>query len=70
MSKGLMENGFNQMIRDSTHIRGGHIDQVYWKNGDQVWKTPTLEMYCPYYSDHDASLITLMKNDRMTENEK
>ena len=54
MSKALMENGFNQMIRNATHIRGGHIDHVYWKDGDHMGKTPTLEMYCPHYSDHDA----------------
>ena len=66
MSKGLIEIGFNQMIRNATHIKGGHIDHVYWKDTYQVWKTPTLEMYCPYYSDHDASLITLMKNERKT----
>ena len=64
MSKGLIENGFNQMIRSATHIRGGHIDHVYWKDGNKVWKPPTLEMYCPYYSDHDASLITLTKNNQ------
>ena len=63
MSKGLMENSFSQMVRNATHIRGGHIDHVYWKDEDQVWKTPILEMYCPYYSDHDASLITLIKED-------
>ena len=67
MSKGLIENGFNQMVRNATHIRGGHIDHVYWKDGDHVWKGPTLEMYSPYYSDHDASLITLIKNDSIAK---
>ena len=61
MSKGLMQKGFHQMIKNATHIRGGHIDHVYWKNYDHVWKEPHLELYCPYYSDHDASLITLVK---------
>ena len=70
MSKGLMENGFNQMIRNATHIRGGHIDHVYWKDSDHVWKTPTLEMYCPYYSDHDASLITLIRNKGKVQEKK
>ena len=61
MSKGLIQNGFHQMIRQATHIRGGHIDHVYWKNNGHVWKQPHLELYCPYYSDHDASLVTLVK---------
>ena len=63
MSKGLMQKGFHQMIKNATHIRGGHIDHVYWKNYDHVWKEPHLELYCPYYSDHDASLITLVKTE-------
>ena len=67
MSKGLAQNGFVQMIKEATHIRGGHIDHVYWKDEHSVWKDPNLELYCPYYSDHDASLITLIKNEE-TEN--
>ena len=61
MSKGLINNSFKQLIRNATHIRGGHIDHVYWRDEVGVWKTPELELYCPYYSDHDASLITLIK---------
>ena len=67
MSKGLAQNGFVQMIKEATHIRGGHIDHVYWKDDHSVWKDLKLELYCPYYSDHDASLITLIKNED-TEN--
>ena len=62
MSKGLEMEGFRQMIKEATHIRGGHIDHVYWKDENGVWKDPQLELYCPYYSDHDASLITLLKD--------
>ena len=62
MSKGLETIGFIQMIKEATHIRGGHIDHVYWKDENIVWKDPQLELYCPYYSDHDASLITLLKD--------
>ena len=29
MSKGLEINGFRQMIKEATHIRGSHIDHVY-----------------------------------------
>ena len=67
MSNGLAQNGFIQMIKEATHIRGGHIDHVYWKDEHSVWKDLNLELYCPYYSDHDASLITLIKNEK-TEN--
>ena len=63
MSKGLIQNGFTQLVREPTHIRGGHIDHVYWRDSIGVWKEPHLELYCPYYSDHDTSLITLMKED-------
>ena len=59
MSKGLIKSGFKQMVKEATHIRGGHIDHVYWLDEHGVWKNPQLELYCPYYSDHDASLITL-----------
>ena len=62
MSKGLEMQGFRQMIKDATHIRGGHIDHVYWKDENGMWKDPQLELHCPYYSDHDASLITLLKD--------
>ena len=63
MTKGLIENGFKQLVRQATHIKGGHIDHVYWKDSHQLWEDLHLELYCPYYSDHDASLITLIKND-------
>ena len=62
MSKRLLEIEFKQLVRQATHIRGGHIDHVYWKDSHKVWKDLHLELYCPYYSDHDASLITLMKS--------
>ena len=62
MTKGLEMNGFTQMIREATHIRGGHIDHVYWKDELDMWMNPQIELYSPYYSDHDASLITLSKN--------
>ena len=62
-----MQKGFHQMIKNATHIRGGHIDHVYWKNDDHVWKEPHLELYCPYYSDHDASLVTLERKGKISD---
>ena len=61
LTKGLVTNSCKQLIQQATHIRGGHIDHVYWKDTEGVWNDPKLEMYTPYYSDHDASLVTLTK---------
>ena len=57
MSKGIETAGFKQLMKDPTHILGGHIDHVYWKAIDIDWKEPVLERYSPYYSDHDAACI-------------
>ena len=56
----LEDEGFRQLMQHPTHTLGGHIDHVYWRGGSSSrLKTPTLERYTPYYSDHDASLITV-----------
>ena len=36
MSKGLVKEGFTQLMQDPTHIMGGHIDHVYWKDGNHL----------------------------------
>ena len=56
--------GFNQLVREATHILGGHKDHVYWKNDNGVWIDPQLELSSPYYSDHDALCITLLKDEQ------
>ena len=61
MSKGLDREGFQQLMREPTQIMGGHIDHVYWRDSSHQWRTSILERYSPYYSDHDASCITLMR---------
>ena len=39
MSKGLKEGeGFQQLMKEPTHILGGHIDHIYWRDDDHVWK--------------------------------
>ena len=64
MSKGLMDKeGLRQLMTDPTHILGGHIDHIYWRNQHHIWKDPIIERYSPYYSDHDASCITLIRED-------
>ena len=60
MSKGLIEDhGLQQLMQDPTHILGGHIDHVYWKDDQNLWMDPIVERYSPYYSDHDGLCITL-----------
>ena len=62
MTKGLVdEGGFQQLMREPTHVLGGHIDHVYWRDVSHHWKAPVLERYSPYYSDHDALCVTLIK---------
>ena len=62
MSKGLSDGErFQQLMREPTHILGGHIDHIYWRDDDHMWMDPVVERYSPYYSDHDASCITLLK---------
>ena len=59
VSKALQDDGFKQLNKNATHIQGGHIDHVYWRNGNDTFASPILDRYSPYYSDHDASLIKL-----------
>ena len=59
VSKELKHYGFKQLMNHATHIQGGHIDHVYWRDISKMWMPPCLERYSPYYSDHDASLVTL-----------
>ena len=58
ITKILMKNGFLKLIDEATHILGGHIDHAYWKDPTGLIKKPEVETYSPYYSDHDAILIT------------
>ena len=61
ITKRLIEQGFEQLVTTATHVEGGLIDHVYWLDKGNTWEPPTLEQYCPYYSDHDALLVTLRK---------
>ena len=61
VTKRLQDTGFIQLVTEATHIEGGWIDHAYWMDSARKWKTPTLERYSPYYSDHDVLLITLEK---------
>ena len=57
----LERHGFKQLVKESTHIQGGHIDQVYVKEADYMLSVE-VELYSPYYSakDHDALLINVI----------
>ena len=60
----LKYNGFSQHVLEATHIDGGHLDQVYFKDESRRTAIDVL-MYSPYYTakDHDALLLTLMKDE-------
>ena len=61
VTRKLTQIGFSQLIDRSTHIEGGLIDHTYWRNINGNWREPTVELYSPYYSDHDGILVTLVK---------
>ena len=64
ISQGLQQMGFVQLVTEATHIEGGHIDHAYWLDRTGEWEKPQLERYSPYYSDHDALLLTLKKQNK------
>ena len=37
MSQGLVKHGFNQLVSEATHIRGGHTDHAYWRDPQHEW---------------------------------
>ena len=57
----LEKKGFATLIDEATHIKGGHIDHAYWRDPSGLIGRPEVETYSPYYSDHDAILITFIK---------
>ena len=56
----LEDLGFHQLVTEATHLKGGHLDQVYSNHDPKKFKTEIL-MYSPYYTslDHDAISLTL-----------
>ena len=63
LDKNLKQQGFQQLVRKATHIRGGLIDQIYVRQGEEPMASE-VQHYCPYYSatDHDALLHVLEAN--------
>ena len=58
--KSLENLGFDQLVKEATHIQGGHIDQVYVKEGN-LHIAVDVSIYSPYYcaKDHDTLLINV-----------
>ena len=61
ISSCLMQKGFIQMVEKATQVMGGLIDHAYWRDNYEHWEMPVIEQYSPYYSDHDAILVTLQR---------
>ena len=61
ISRSLIGQGFSQLVTKPTHVLGGLIDHAYWKDNSESWQLPKIETYSPYYSDHDAVLVTLSR---------
>ena len=57
----LETNGFLQLMKEATHIKGRHIDHFYFKPGLRFHEHPSVYRYSPYYSDHDALCVTLKR---------
>ena len=71
MSKGLINQGFQQLVKEATHIRGGHINHAYFRDtSSRMFEAPIVERYSPYYSDHDAVCLVLTKQKDNTEDNK
>ena len=51
-----------QLVKEATHIEGGHIDHVYIRSEGL---SATVEMYSPYYTakDHDALCISISESE-------
>ena len=62
VTKNLTEFGFQQVVRESTHIDGGVIDHIYiFLKGDFIsdW---SVEYFPKYYSDHDGIGLILWED--------
>ena len=60
----LYEKGFVQLVKEATHIQGHILDHVYVRASQNVAiKKPLHQLHYPYYSDHEAILLMLSKNE-------
>ena len=54
---------FRQIIREATHIEGGHLNHAYVLNIGNFEEIPDIQLIPKYYSDHDAICISWKKID-------
>jgi hypothetical protein len=66
MIQGLLSLGFDQLVHEPTHIRGRHIDHVYFLDPSNRLK-PIIARYSPYYSDHDGICISIQEVTEIDE---
>ena len=58
LTRYLLSCGFEQIVKESTQIKGRQIDHIFLKENTEL-KVLDLERYSLYYSDHDALLLTI-----------
>ena len=66
----LQNLGFNQLVNEATHIKGGHIDLLFSNHESFRFEIDVL-LYSTYYTckDHDALLLTVKpKEEKIQEN--
>ena len=63
VTKFLENQGFKQLIRAATHIRGRNIDHFYLRQGHGIKEEAPVCRYSPYYSDHDAICVTIQRRE-------
>ena len=54
--------GFKEVVREASHIDGGHLDHAYVLIRGGVKEDTAVELVPKYYSDHDAVCIILKLN--------
>ena len=67
-----LENlGFKQLVTESTHIEGGHLDLVF-SNHEAFRYDVDIIIFSPYYTyrDHDALLVTVKPTENKSLREK
>ena len=53
----LWECGFNQLVKEPTHLEGGALDQAYVS--PSILDIAKYHIHALYFSDHDAVCVTL-----------
>ena len=59
ITKYLEQNGFKQLVKEATHIKGRLLDHFYIRQHEKDSPATSVFRYSPYYSDHDAICSTI-----------